>query len=96
MSTQWSVENVILRAFSRSLECLRNKNPAPYISDSNNNEQPKQESAAQKESKQQLHKILLVAVSSVLGLRVERRHHLQSVYLKDVVFVDRTDENRLG
>ncbi|GBM37607.1 hypothetical protein AVEN_44537-1 [Araneus ventricosus] len=44
----------------------------------------------------QLHKILWVAVSSTLGLRVERRHHLQSVCLQDVVLVDQTDENRLG
>ncbi|GBN59125.1 hypothetical protein AVEN_102028-1 [Araneus ventricosus] len=44
----------------------------------------------------QLHKILWVAVSSTVGLRVERRHHLQSVWLQDVVLVDRTDKNRLG
>ncbi|GBN10070.1 hypothetical protein AVEN_54692-1 [Araneus ventricosus] len=31
-----------------------------------------------------------------LGLRVERRHHLQSVCLQDVVLLDQTDENRLG
>ncbi|GBL75802.1 hypothetical protein AVEN_155085-1 [Araneus ventricosus] len=31
-----------------------------------------------------------------VGLRVERRHHLQSVCLQDVVLVDQTDENRLG
>ncbi|GBM94083.1 hypothetical protein AVEN_135185-1 [Araneus ventricosus] len=40
----------------------------------------------------QLHKILWVAVSSTVGLRVERRHHLQSVCLSDVVLVDQTDE----
>ncbi|GBL62516.1 hypothetical protein AVEN_142747-1, partial [Araneus ventricosus] len=40
----------------------------------------------------QLHKILWVAVSSTVGLSVERRHHLQSVWTK----VDQTDENRLG
>ncbi|GBN16181.1 hypothetical protein AVEN_199208-1 [Araneus ventricosus] len=38
----------------------------------------------------QLHKILWVAVSSTVGLRVERRHHLQSVCLQDVVLVDQT------
>ncbi|GBM49256.1 hypothetical protein AVEN_71003-1 [Araneus ventricosus] len=43
-----------------------------------------------------LHKILWVAVSSTVGLRVERRPHLQSVCLQDVVLVDQTDENRLG
>ncbi|GBN26662.1 hypothetical protein AVEN_21182-1 [Araneus ventricosus] len=43
-----------------------------------------------------LHKILCVAVSSTVGLRVERRHHLQSVCLQDVVLVDQIDENRLG
>ncbi|GBM13481.1 hypothetical protein AVEN_40417-1 [Araneus ventricosus] len=43
-----------------------------------------------------LHKILWVAVSSRVGLRVERRHHLKSVYLQDVVLVDQTDENSLG
>ncbi|GBM53548.1 hypothetical protein AVEN_254439-1 [Araneus ventricosus] len=31
-----------------------------------------------------------------VGLRVERRHHLQSVCLQDVVLVEQTDENRLG
>ncbi|GBN88374.1 hypothetical protein AVEN_112599-1, partial [Araneus ventricosus] len=30
------------------------------------------------------------------GLRVERRHHLQSVCLQDVILVDQTDESRLG
>ncbi|GBO04105.1 hypothetical protein AVEN_149623-1 [Araneus ventricosus] len=40
----------------------------------------------------QLHKIPWVAVSSTVGLRVERRHHLQSVCLEDVVLVDQTDE----
>ncbi|GBM48470.1 hypothetical protein AVEN_98999-1 [Araneus ventricosus] len=30
-----------------------------------------------------------------VGLRVERRHHLKSVCLQDVVLVDQTDENRL-
>ncbi|GBN96881.1 hypothetical protein AVEN_2067-1 [Araneus ventricosus] len=35
-----------------------------------------------------------VAVSSTVGLRIERRHHLQSVCLQDVVLVDQTDENR--
>ncbi|GBL94142.1 hypothetical protein AVEN_163476-1 [Araneus ventricosus] len=30
-----------------------------------------------------------------VGLRVERRHHLQSVCLQDVVLVDQTDENSL-
>ncbi|GBM40661.1 hypothetical protein AVEN_111288-1 [Araneus ventricosus] len=44
----------------------------------------------------QLHKILWIAVSSIVGLRVERRYHLQSVYLQDVVSVDRTHKNRLG
>ncbi|GBN84789.1 hypothetical protein AVEN_182399-1 [Araneus ventricosus] len=44
----------------------------------------------------QLLKILWVAVSSTVGLRVERRHHLQSVCLQDVASVDQTDENRLG
>ncbi|GBM06839.1 hypothetical protein AVEN_173594-1 [Araneus ventricosus] len=43
----------------------------------------------------QLHKILWVAVSSTVGLHVERRHHLQSVCLQDGVLVDQTDENRL-
>ncbi|GBO09548.1 hypothetical protein AVEN_192723-1 [Araneus ventricosus] len=43
-----------------------------------------------------LHGILWVAVSSTVGLCVERRHHLQSVCLQDVVLVDQTDENRLG
>ncbi|GBN15281.1 hypothetical protein AVEN_114135-1 [Araneus ventricosus] len=33
---------------------------------------------------------------SSIGLRVERRHHLQSVDLQDVVLLDQTDENRLG
>ncbi|GBM87335.1 hypothetical protein AVEN_133986-1 [Araneus ventricosus] len=42
-----------------------------------------------------LHKILWVAVSSAIGLCVERRHHLQSVCLQDVVSVDQIDENRL-
>ncbi|GBL92273.1 hypothetical protein AVEN_35826-1 [Araneus ventricosus] len=40
----------------------------------------------------QLHKILWVAVSSTAGVRVERRHHLQSVCFQDVVLVDQTDE----
>ncbi|GBN67074.1 hypothetical protein AVEN_98328-1 [Araneus ventricosus] len=31
-----------------------------------------------------------------VGLRVERRHHLQSVCLQYVVLVDQIDENRLG
>ncbi|GBL92388.1 hypothetical protein AVEN_174684-1 [Araneus ventricosus] len=31
-----------------------------------------------------------------IGLRVERRHHLQSVCLQDVVLVLQADENRLG
>ncbi|GBO00424.1 hypothetical protein AVEN_77217-1 [Araneus ventricosus] len=44
----------------------------------------------------QLHKIFWVAVSSTVGLRVERRHHLQSVCLQDVVSLDQADENRLG
>ncbi|GBM37767.1 hypothetical protein AVEN_25881-1 [Araneus ventricosus] len=44
----------------------------------------------------QLHKILWVAVSSTVGLRVERRHHLQSVCLQDFVLVDQVDEIRLG
>ncbi|GBO38972.1 hypothetical protein AVEN_112732-1 [Araneus ventricosus] len=44
----------------------------------------------------QLHKILWVAVSSTVGLRVERRRHLQSVCRQAVVLVDQTDENRLG
>ncbi|GBO43572.1 hypothetical protein AVEN_132116-1 [Araneus ventricosus] len=43
----------------------------------------------------QLNKIRWVAVSSILGHRVERRHHLQSVCLQDAVSVDQTDENRL-
>ncbi|GBN53179.1 hypothetical protein AVEN_2956-1 [Araneus ventricosus] len=43
----------------------------------------------------QLHKILWVAISSAVGLRVERRHHLQSVCFQHVVLVDQTDENRL-
>ncbi|GBN95211.1 hypothetical protein AVEN_234144-1, partial [Araneus ventricosus] len=30
------------------------------------------------------------------GLRLERRHHLQSVCPQDVVLVEQTDENRLG
>ncbi|GBM37127.1 hypothetical protein AVEN_103226-1 [Araneus ventricosus] len=30
-----------------------------------------------------------------VGLRVERRHHLQSVCLQDVDLVDQTDENSL-
>ncbi|GBM28049.1 hypothetical protein AVEN_27438-1 [Araneus ventricosus] len=32
---------------------------------------------------------------SLIGLRVERRHHLQSACLQDVVLVDQTEENRL-
>lgn len=36
----------------------------------------------------QLHKILCVAVSSTVGHHVERRHHLQIVYLKYVILVD--------
>ncbi|GBN08134.1 hypothetical protein AVEN_170213-1 [Araneus ventricosus] len=32
------------------------------------------------------------AVSSTVGLRVDRRHHLQSVCLQDVVLVVQTDE----
>ncbi|GBL78500.1 hypothetical protein AVEN_42982-1 [Araneus ventricosus] len=44
----------------------------------------------------QVHKILWVAVSFTVGLRVERRRHLQSVCLQDVVLVDQTDENCLG
>ncbi|GBM69885.1 hypothetical protein AVEN_154518-1 [Araneus ventricosus] len=43
----------------------------------------------------QLHKILCAAVSSTVGLRVERPHHLQSVCLQDEVLVNQTDENRL-
>ncbi|GBN44949.1 hypothetical protein AVEN_163067-1 [Araneus ventricosus] len=43
----------------------------------------------------QLHKLLWIAASSTVGLHVERRHHLQSVCLQDVVLVDQTDENRL-
>ncbi|GBM65571.1 hypothetical protein AVEN_126848-1 [Araneus ventricosus] len=31
-----------------------------------------------------------------VGLRVESRHHLQSVCLQDVVSVDQIDENSLG
>ncbi|GBL77154.1 hypothetical protein AVEN_12784-1 [Araneus ventricosus] len=31
-----------------------------------------------------------------VGLRVERRHHLQSVCLQDVILLDQTDKNRLG
>ncbi|GBM47066.1 hypothetical protein AVEN_179792-1 [Araneus ventricosus] len=31
-----------------------------------------------------------------IGLRVERRHHLQSACLQDAVLVDQTDENCLG
>ncbi|GBN32537.1 hypothetical protein AVEN_113281-1 [Araneus ventricosus] len=42
-----------------------------------------------------LHKILWVAVSSTVGLRVERRHHLQSVCLQDVVLMDQTNESHL-
>ncbi|GBO36916.1 hypothetical protein AVEN_99269-1, partial [Araneus ventricosus] len=44
----------------------------------------------------QSHSILWVAVSSTVGFRVERRHHLENVCLEDVVLVDQTDENRLG
>ncbi|GBN72838.1 hypothetical protein AVEN_136705-1, partial [Araneus ventricosus] len=44
----------------------------------------------------QPHEILWVAVSSTVGLHVERRHLLQSVCIQDVVLVDQTDENRLG
>ncbi|GBM02633.1 hypothetical protein AVEN_258938-1 [Araneus ventricosus] len=33
---------------------------------------------------------------SSVGLRVERRHQLQSVCFQDVVLVDQTNENRLG
>ncbi|GBM62617.1 hypothetical protein AVEN_187026-1 [Araneus ventricosus] len=44
----------------------------------------------------QLLETLWVAVSSTVGLRVEHRHHLQSVCLQDVIIVDQTDENRLG
>ncbi|GBN86630.1 hypothetical protein AVEN_171818-1 [Araneus ventricosus] len=40
----------------------------------------------------QLHTILWVAVSSTVGLRVEHRHHLQSICLQDVVLVDQTEE----
>ncbi|GBN95888.1 hypothetical protein AVEN_152135-1 [Araneus ventricosus] len=32
----------------------------------------------------------------IIGFRVERRHHLQSVCLQDVLLADQTDENRLG
>ncbi|GBN58680.1 hypothetical protein AVEN_191510-1 [Araneus ventricosus] len=41
----------------------------------------------------ELRKILWVAVSSTVGLGVERRHHLQSVCLQDVVSVDQTDDS---
>ncbi|GBM73329.1 hypothetical protein AVEN_258873-1 [Araneus ventricosus] len=44
----------------------------------------------------QLHEIRWVAVSSTARRHVERRHHLQSVCLQDVVLVNQTDENRLG
>ncbi|GBM20187.1 hypothetical protein AVEN_5704-1 [Araneus ventricosus] len=44
----------------------------------------------------QLHKILWVALSSTVGLRVECRHSLKSVCLQDVILKDQTDENRLG
>ncbi|GBN78872.1 hypothetical protein AVEN_208222-1 [Araneus ventricosus] len=40
----------------------------------------------------QLHNILWVAVSSTVGLRVERRYHLQSVCHQAVVLEDQTDE----
>ncbi|GBN01839.1 hypothetical protein AVEN_232643-1, partial [Araneus ventricosus] len=43
----------------------------------------------------QLHAILWVAVSSTVGIRVERRHHLKSVCLQDVVLEDQKDESRL-
>ncbi|GBM95376.1 hypothetical protein AVEN_250027-1 [Araneus ventricosus] len=43
-----------------------------------------------------MHKILRVPVSSTLGIRVEHRYYLRSVYLQDDVLVERTDENRLG
>ncbi|GBN54887.1 hypothetical protein AVEN_19152-1 [Araneus ventricosus] len=43
-----------------------------------------------------LYKILWLAVSSTVGIRVECRHHLQSVCLQDVVLVEQTDENRMG
>ncbi|GBN16043.1 hypothetical protein AVEN_259983-1, partial [Araneus ventricosus] len=43
-----------------------------------------------------MHKIHWVGVSSTVGLRVERRQHLQSVCLQGVDLVDQTDENRLG
>ncbi|GBN58717.1 hypothetical protein AVEN_83864-1 [Araneus ventricosus] len=33
---------------------------------------------------------------SIIGLRVQRHHHLQRVCLQDVVLVAQTDENRLG
>ncbi|GBN09756.1 hypothetical protein AVEN_58656-1 [Araneus ventricosus] len=36
------------------------------------------------------------ALMLLLGLRVERRHHLQSVCLQEAVLVDKTDENLLG
>ncbi|XP_055943295.1 uncharacterized protein LOC129972986 isoform X1 [Argiope bruennichi] len=51
---KWKVvKNPRCISADRSLECMRNKYPAPYISDNNNNEQPKHESSSQKESKQQ-------------------------------------------
>ncbi|GBM75560.1 hypothetical protein AVEN_88373-1 [Araneus ventricosus] len=46
-------------------------------------------------SERSLNKILWVPVSSTVGLRAERRHHLQSACLLHVVLVDQTDENRL-
>ncbi|GBM50771.1 hypothetical protein AVEN_35667-1 [Araneus ventricosus] len=44
----------------------------------------------------QLHKIHWVAVSSRLGLRVELRHHLQSVCIQVVASVNQTDEINFG
>ncbi|GBN09949.1 hypothetical protein AVEN_28428-1 [Araneus ventricosus] len=43
-----------------------------------------------------LHRILWVAVSPTVGLRVECLHHLQIVCLQYVVSLDQTDKNRLG
>ncbi|GBL83544.1 hypothetical protein AVEN_196384-1 [Araneus ventricosus] len=40
--------------------------------------------------------MLLYEGKSLTGLRVECRHHLQSVCLQDVVLVDQTDEDSFG
>ncbi|GFX81803.1 uncharacterized protein TNCV_2570041 [Trichonephila clavipes] len=51
---KWKVvKNTRCVSADRSFDCLRNKNPAPYVSDNNNNDSSKQESITPKENKQQ-------------------------------------------